>query len=287
MLKEYGLDVQRLFLEMMLEDAASYVRVQNIYNPANFDRSLRPAAEFIKEHSEKHKTLPDRTQISATTGVKLATVPDLNEGHYEWFMTEFEAFTRRQELERAILKSADLLEKGDYDPVEKLIKDAVQISLTKDMGTDYFADPSARINKYFNSGGQVSTGWPQVDRLLYGGFSRGELNIFAGGSGSGKSLVMMNIALNWLQQGLSGVYISLELSEELTSLRTDAMLTNMSTKDIRKDIDTAQNESQSCWQKVWTVSCQSIAGTEQHQRHSCIHQRSADTNRYPSRLYHV
>jgi hypothetical protein len=99
--------------------------------------------------------MPDRTQISATQ-VKLQAVPDLNEGHYEWFMTEFEAFTRRQELERAILKSADLLEKGDYDPVEKLIKDAVQISLTKDMGTDYFADPSARINKYFNSGGQVA-----------------------------------------------------------------------------------------------------------------------------------
>jgi KaiC/GvpD/RAD55 family RecA-like ATPase len=240
MIKDYSLDVQRLFLEMMLEDATSYVRVQNIYNPQNFDKSLRPAAEFIKEHSDKHKTMPDRMQISATTGVKLAPVPDLNEGHFDWFMGEFEAFTRRQELERAILKSADLLEKGEFEPVEKLIKDAVQISLTKDMGTDYFADPKARIEKYFNSGGQVSTGWPQLDRLLYGGFSRGELNIFAGGSGSGKSLVMMNIALNWLQQGLSGVYITLELSEELTSLRTDAMLTNMSTKDIRRDMDTTE-----------------------------------------------
>jgi archaellum biogenesis ATPase FlaH len=78
-----------------------------------------------------------------------------------------------------------------------------------------------------------------VDRLLYGGFSRGELNIFAGGSGSGKSLVMMNIALNWVQMGLHGVYISLELSEELTGLRTAAMLTDMSTKDIRKDKSTA------------------------------------------------
>ena len=240
MLKEYGIDVQRLFLEMMLEDASSYVRVQNIYNPENFDKSLRAAAVFIKEHSDKHKTMPDRLQISATTGIKLQAVPDLNEGHFEWFMEEFESFTRRQELERAILKAADLLEKGDYDPVEKLIKDAVQISLTKDLGTDYFADPAARINKYFNSGGQVSTGWPQLDRLLYGGFSRGELNIFAGGSGSGKSLVMMNIALSWVQAGLSGVYVTLELSEELTSLRTDAMLTSMSTKDIRKDIGTTE-----------------------------------------------
>ena len=238
MSKEYSPDLQKLFLEIMLTDAQSFVRVQNIYNPENFDRSLRECAKFLAKHSDQYKTLPTVDQIKAVTGVELRVVPDIASGHLDWFMNEFESFTRRQELERAILTAADLLEKGDFDPVEKLIKDAVQISLTKDMGTDYFADPEGRINRYFNSGGQVSTGWPQMDRLLYGGFSRGELNIFAGGSGSGKSLVMMNIALNWLQQGLSGVYVTLELSEELTSLRTDAMLTTMSTKDIRKDIDT-------------------------------------------------
>ncbi len=239
MLKEYTIDVQRLFLEMMLEDAQNYVRVQNIYNPENFDRSLRPAAEFVREHTDRHKTLPSRDQISATTGIKLEHIPDLNEGHFEWFMQEFEKFTKRQELERAILKAADMLEKGDFDPVEKLVKDAVQISLTKDMGTDYFHDARASIEGYYDNAGVISTGWPQLDRVLYGGFGRGQLNIFAGGSGSGKSLVMMNIALNWLQAGLSGVYISLELSEELCALRTTAMLSNMGTKEIRKDLDTA------------------------------------------------
>ena len=238
MSKEYSLDLQKLFIEMMIQDPQSYVRVQNIYNPENFDRSLREAARFVKQHSIDHATLPTVDQIQAVTGVELKHVPDLTESHYDWFMGEFESFTKRQELERAILQAADMLEKGDFNPVEKLIKDAVQISLTKDMGTDYWADPKQRLEKYFNNGGQVSTGWPQLDKLLYGGFSRGELNIFAGGSGSGKSLVMMNIALSWLQQGLSGVYISLELSEELCSLRTDAMLTGMSTKDIRKDLDT-------------------------------------------------
>lgn len=237
-MKDYGTDLQKLFLEMMLNDAQSFVRVQNIYNPENFDRSLRAAAEFISEHSSKFKSLPTLDQVKATTGTELRAVSDLKDEHYEWFMEEFENFTRRKELERAILKSADLIETGDFNPVEKLIKDAVQISLTKDMGTDYFLTPADRINKYFNSGGQVSTGWPQLDKLLYGGFSRGELNIFAGGSGSGKSLVMMNIALSWLQAGLNGVYLTLELSEELVGLRTDAMLTSTSTKEIRRDIDT-------------------------------------------------
>ena len=238
MVKEYTPDLQKLFLEMMMQDAQNYGRVQNIFNPENFDRSLKETATFIAEHSTKHATLPTYEMVKASTGVELKPIPDMIDGHSDWFLLEFEQFTRRQELERAILKSADLLEKGEYDPVEKLIKDAVQISLTRDMGTDYFHDPKSRIDKYFNSGGQVSTGWPAMDRILYGGMSRGELNVFAGGSGSGKSLVMMNIALNWVLQGLSGVYITLELSEELTSLRTDAMLTNMSTKDIRKDIDT-------------------------------------------------
>jgi KaiC/GvpD/RAD55 family RecA-like ATPase len=237
MAKEYSTDIQRFFLEVMLHNAENFIRVQNIYNPENFDRSLQETARFLKTHSEEYSILPRYEQIKALTGADLKSIPEWDEGHSEWFLNEFESFTRRKELERAILKAADLLEDGDYDPVEKLIKDAVQISLTKDMGTDYFADPAGRLNKYFTAGGQVSTGWPQMDRLLYGGFSRGELNIFAGGSGSGKSLVMMNIALSWLQAGLNGVYITLELSEELTSLRTDAMLTSASTKDIRKNID--------------------------------------------------
>jgi len=237
LLKEYNSEVQLLFLRMMITEPELYTRVMNIMNPKNFDRTVRPVAEFIVEHAQKYHVLPEPTQIKAITNCSIEPIEEMAEGHTEFFLQEFENFTKRQELERAILTAAELLEKGEYDPVEKLIKDAVQISLQRDMGTDYFADPKDRLNKYFNQGGQVSTGWPQMDRLMYGGMSRGELNIFAGGSGSGKSLVMMNLALNFLKQGYSGVYITLELSEELTSLRTDAMLTSMSTKDIRKDLD--------------------------------------------------
>ncbi len=240
MTKEYSPELQKLFLEMMLEDAQSYVRVQNIYNPENFDRSLREVAKFIKSHTDDHKAMPTHEQVRAVTNVDLKRVPDLTEDHYSWFMAEFEGFTRRNELERAILKSADLLEKGDYDPVEKLIKDAVQISLTKDMGTDYFLDPRARLLAIKSNNGQVSTGWPTLDKRLFGGMNRGELNIFAGGSGSGKSLFMQNIAINWVTQGLNGVFLTLELSEGLCAMRMDSMVANCSTKEVFKDLDTVE-----------------------------------------------
>src|SRR5210317_182650 len=237
---DYNYDVQKLFLEMMMHDAQSFLRVQNIFNTENFDRHLRETAQFIYDHANEHKTLPDRAQIKAVTGVTLQEIPELNEGHLDWCLQEFEGFTRRRELERAILKSADLLEKGTYEPVEKLIKDAVQISLTKDLGTDYFEDPRGRLAALKDNNGQNSTGWPALDKLLYGGFNRGELQIFAGGSGSGKSLFMQNLAVNWLEAGLNGAYITLELSEGLTAMRIDSMLTNTAAKQLFKDLDTVE-----------------------------------------------
>ena len=236
-MKDYSVDLQKLFLEIMLTDAQSFVRVQNIYNANNFDRSLREAATFIYEHADRHKILPTQEQVLAVSGIDVRAVPNLDEGHLSWFLEEFESFTKKQELERAILKAADLIEKGEFNPVEKLIKDAVQISLQRDLGTDYFENPRERLLELKSNNGQLSTGWPNLDRILYGGFNRGELQIFAGGSGSGKSLVMQNLSVNWMLAGLNGLYITLELSEGLCSMRIDSMVTDTSSKEIFKDID--------------------------------------------------
>jgi len=237
LLKEYNIEVQRLFLCMMLTNGELYIRVANIMNPENFDKSLREPATFISTYVEEYNYVPDVKQVNAATNSDLELIPELDGPHLEWFLDEFEKFTRRQELERAILKAADLLEKGNYDPVEKLIKDAVHISITKDMGTDYFADPRGRLMALKSNNGQVSTGWPTVDSKLYGGFNRGELQIFAGGSGSGKSLFMQNLAVNWSQAGLNGIYVSLELAEGLCSMRIDSMMTSTSSREIFKSID--------------------------------------------------
>ena len=78
--------------------------------------------------------MPTFDIVNASTNANLQHPGDLAENHYDWLLQDFETFSRHKALESAILKSADLLEKGTYDPVEKIIKDAVQISLRKDMG---------------------------------------------------------------------------------------------------------------------------------------------------------
>lgn len=234
---DYNYDVQKLYLEMFLADAESFVRCQNIFNNENFDRRLQPVAKYLKDYVEKYKVMPELRIVVAETGVDLQDCTDVPKENYDWLLDEFERFSRHKALERAILASADLLEKGDYNPVEKMIKDAVQISLAKDMGTDYFYDPRTRLLKLKDNNGQVSTGWKAIDQKLYGGFNRGELNIFAGGSGAGKSLFLQNLAVNFSSVGMNVLYITLELSEELTSMRIDSMITGVTTREIFKNIE--------------------------------------------------
>ena len=237
MIKDYDYDVQKLYLEIMLADAETFVRCQGIFDHTLFDRRLQDAAEFIHAYAEQYSVLPDLSMVNANCKLSLQSPGELKEGHMEWFLDDFEQFTRHKSLERAILQSADLLEKHDYGQVETLVKQAVQIGLARDMGTDYFADPKARLLGLKDKNGQVTTGWESLDRKLFGGMNRGELNIFAAASGGGKSLFLANLGVNWALQGLNVVYITLELAEALVSMRIDSMLTGVGTREIFKNID--------------------------------------------------
>ncbi len=237
---DYGYDIQKLYLEMMLSDAGTFVRCQSIFDPTLFDRKLQDCAEFLNTYVTEHNALPTFEMVKAATKTELNNPGVLKDEHYDWLMLEFETFTKHKGLERAILESADMLEKGDYGPVEELIKKAVQIGLQKDMGTDYWSDPKGRLLGLKDKNGQVKTGWDTVDKRLFGGMNRGELNIFAGGSGAGKSLFLANLGVNWALQGLNVVYLTLELSEALVSMRVDSMTTGISTKEIFKDLDNVE-----------------------------------------------
>lgn len=232
----YNAEMQKLYLEMFLGDAETFVRCQNIFDSENFDKRYQDAAEFINKYVDEYKVMPEVSIVNAATSNDFESV-SLPKENYDWLMAEFENFSRHKGLERAILKSADMLEKGEYTPVEKLIKDAIQISLNKDMGTDYWDDPRARLMRMKENNGQISTGWPTIDKKLYGGFKRGELNIFAAGSGGGKSLFLANLGVNFSLAGLNVIYFTFELSEELVGMRIDSMITDIAAKEIFRNID--------------------------------------------------
>ena len=50
------------------------------------------------------------------------------------------------------------------------------------MGTNYWENPQNVLSVCVIQRGGTSTGWAEIDKKLYGGFNRGELNIFAAAS---------------------------------------------------------------------------------------------------------
>lgn len=233
---EYTPELQKLFLEFMVQEPELFVRVNGILESEYFDKKFRRTVDFLQEHASEYSAQPTLQQIKAKTGLDLDTLDKVDDRHKEWFVDEFEGFCKFKALESAILKSADLLEKGEGGTIEKIIKDATQIGLAKHLGTNYWESPADRIERVREARGGTSTGWSSIDRKLYGGVNRGELMIFAAASGGGKSLFLQNLALNWSMEGHNVLYVSLELSEELCSMRLDSMLTGMNTKDVFKNV---------------------------------------------------
>ena len=236
-IKEYNEDIQKLFIQFLISDHNLFARCQNIVNSDAFSRKFRPTVDLLISHSKDYNKMPTIEQINAVGGLDLEEIKNITPEHQTWFMDEFETFCRHKAMETAIIESTDLLEKQDYGTVEQKIRSAMEVSLVKDLGIEYFENPKERLEWIKKQSGAVSTGWKGIDRKLYGGLNRGEMTMFAGGSGAGKSLFLQNFGVNWSLAGLNVVYVSLELSEQLISMRLDGMVSEYPARDIMKNID--------------------------------------------------
>ena len=62
---EYTFDVQKLYIEMLLADAESFARAQNIFKPESFDRKLQPIAKFVKDYMDENKVKPEFENVKS------------------------------------------------------------------------------------------------------------------------------------------------------------------------------------------------------------------------------
>lgn len=238
-ISDYSTEIEDLFISFMMSKPDLFVRCKGIIKSSYFDdRQNRAAVAFVESYSTDFSNIPSMQQVKAVTGKDITLMDEVEAAkHDNWFLREFERFCRHKALRAAILASPDLLDEGKYGEVETSIKSAVQIALVKDLGTDYYANPKERLEAIKVGKGQCSTGWKTVDEKLYGGLNKGEITIFAGQSGAGKSLFLQNLAVNWSNDGMNVIYLSLELSEKLCAMRIDAMHTGYETREVMRNID--------------------------------------------------
>ena len=222
---------QRLLLRYLISSPDLFAITNPILKSEYFDPEVRKATKFIQTYYNEYRALPDSDQIHAETSVELQ-IADVSGDKYAYCVTEVEQFCKRKAMEHAVLQSVGLIEKEDYGSVEKLIRDAVTVGITKSLGLDYYEDPLTRLERLKDSAKPISTGWKDVDATCGGGWNRGDLVIFSANSGGGKSVTMENWADRMNNQGYNGIYFSFELNEDLISKRHDSIVTGIHQAEV-------------------------------------------------------
>ena len=242
---------QRLLVEYLISSTDTFALCKSIVKPEYFDPDLRKSVAFIHEYYDDYSATPSPAQINAETGL-LLTTHAVTRDQIEYCSVQVEAFCKRRAMQTAILASPALMENDDYGQVDLMIKDALSVSLNRNLGLSYFDSVQERLDAAGKVPQRISTMWPQVDDLLGGGLARTELLMFSANSGGGKSITMANLAQNFLAQPkvpgqpkmMDVLYISLELSEGMIAQRFDTMYTGVSSmawqqnvKEIVRTID--------------------------------------------------
>jgi replicative DNA helicase len=206
-----------------------------IVKPEYFIVDLRSGVTFIHKYYERYNALPTTKQIEAEANVILQQ-QSITRDRIEYCTDEIEKFCKHKAVEHAYRAGIPLLEKGDFGAIEKLIKDAVLVSLHRELGIKYFEETKARLERMLSQPSNIPTGWKSIDNIC-GGLGRKEITFISANSGAGKSITLGNLALNIVEQNYNCLYITNELSQDIVSQRFDIMLTGIGRVEWKYHID--------------------------------------------------
>jgi hypothetical protein len=219
---------QQLLFEYLISSVDTFALCKPIIKSEYFDSDLRESVRFIKNYYDEYHTTPDTNQIFAETGHK-SQKRLITKDKIEYCATEIEKFCKMKAYENAIRKSVKVYQEGKLDKIEPLFKEAVTVSLHRNMGINLFENPEEVLRRLLTSEIREPTGWTEFDNALFGGPARKQMILFSANSGEGKSVTLANLAVNYAERGKNCLVLTLELSEEMNYERMIQMVAGVGT----------------------------------------------------------
>ncbi|OCP21877.1 MULTISPECIES: DnaB-like helicase C-terminal domain-containing protein [unclassified Ensifer] len=267
---EFDDGFQAKTLALFMRDTQFANRTKDLIDPAYFANDAHgQLISIIKGHLQVHKAVPDLrilTQLikdekakkrirddqlgEIKTAIKDAVRTDLSNASY--VMNKVADFAKYQAMEQAILKSVELLQRGDFAGIEKLQKAALSVGLQDDEGDyHYFKEIEQRTQvredwkagKILKRG--ISTGYAEIDANLYhAGWGRRELSLMMGAAKAGKSLSLGEFTKNASLLGFNTAYLSCEVAKGIIADRLDANLSDTAMRLLKDDPQTVKAKIQ-------------------------------------------
>ncbi len=239
-LDKYGNTFQTKVLGLLLTDKKFLVNVSDSLTDEYFENPSRKwIVKRLQKYFDEYHTTPTLEALSIEVKkeendvLKIALTEELKQAYSlaeqsndnEYIEKEFSEFCQNQQMKKAIMTSVDLLNDGDYESIRTLISKAIISTEEKNVGHDYEKDVETRYRP--DDRRVIPTPWPEINSITQGGYGKGDLIIFFGGPGAGKSWATISMALEAVKLGGNIVYYSLELGDGYVGKRFDANLTKI------------------------------------------------------------
>lgn len=251
-LSSYGKGFQLKVLGALLTDRKFLLNVIDLIDSSYFDSDaykwiIDEIAKYYRTYNttitldvlkvELKKVENEVLQVSIKEELKNSYKSSKDD--LEYIEQEFTSFCKNQKLKAALLESADLLTKGEFEIIRSKIEEALKAGMDKEIGHDYSKDVETRYREDYRP--TIPTPWPAINKLMQGGFGPGDLGIVFGNPGGGKSWIMVAIAAHAAKMGYNVIFYTLELGEDYVGKRLDSYFTGFNMEDLKLKREDVEN----------------------------------------------
>jgi replicative DNA helicase len=196
---------------------------------------------YVKyEHTPTYDTLEQITkselQQELASKMVIDTIKKIKESPIEggdFVQDKAMKFCKQQELQKVMNKAQKIIDGGEfenYDKVEQLVRDALQVGQRESGMSDVFTDLDAVLNEDYRH--PIPMGIPGIDRLLKGGLAKGEIGVVLAPTGVGKSTLLTKIANNAFNLGYNVLQIFFEDNPKIIQRKHITLWTKIHPDDL-------------------------------------------------------
>jgi replicative DNA helicase len=240
------IETEQFIIKGLIENSAYFRRVINNLDKKIFSDRSGIIVQFLKKYYQNYGKIPPYIVIKNTVKKAISNEKQLKltlgfleqcentkfdtQETEEWLFSETKDYVKKKSMFNF---ASDLVEGiyrkdgiDDYDVMHKRMTDIVSVNWDEDLGV-FYSDMAAFDSIYDTLEDQslrIPLGIEKLDKVIGGGIINKSLIVISGSSGTGKTLIMGNIAVNAVKMGKNVVYISFEITKEVMHQRFTAAL---------------------------------------------------------------
>jgi replicative DNA helicase len=220
-----GSSFQVQLLNQIVVDKEFSRSIVDVIEPNYFDNKyFKIIIQMIKEYNQKWNGVPSFETLEQITKsefqqesiakVVIDTIRKIKEAPVsggDFVQEKALKFCKQQELQKAITKAQKVIDGGEfenYDALEEMIREALQVGIVEDGMLNVFSNLDDVLNEDYRH--PIPMGIPGIDRLLKGGLAKGEIGVVLAPTGVGKSTILTKIANHAFNLGYNVLQIFFE-----------------------------------------------------------------------------